>query len=33
MLNIPWTDLGNWKEILKIYKKINLNILIKKCLL
>ncbi len=21
MLNIPWTDLGNWKEILKIYYK------------
>ncbi len=21
MLNIPWTDLGNWKEILKIYNK------------
>ncbi len=21
MLNIPWTDLGNWKEILKIYHK------------
>ncbi len=21
MLNISWTDLGNWKEILKIYKK------------
>ena len=29
-LDIPWSDLGNWKEIQKYLIKINLNILIKK---
>ena len=29
-LNIPWSDLGSWKEISNFLKKINLNILIKK---
>ena len=29
-LDIPWSDLGNWKEISKIYKNINQNILKKR---
>ena len=29
-LDIPWSDLGSWKEILLMFKKIKLNILRKK---
>ena len=30
MLNLPWTDLGNWKEILKVFKNNKLKYLKKK---
>ena len=29
-LDIPWSDLGSWKEICKMYDKIKINILRKK---
>ena len=29
-LDIPWSDLGSWREISKIYKRIKQNILRKK---
>ena len=32
-LNIPWSDLGSWKEILLMFYKNKKNILTKKCLL